>query len=122
MPTNQTLASDNDQLVLHFRESNPQSQAILDEQRPRLVRNARVVLWCLLEGQRLSGWLMMQGIKHAGMEQPKRMTEYRRRIGNIKELDILVEERILPDGCKEWWINPELIETYKEKFNHIPRQ
>ena len=76
----------------------------------------------MLEGQHLTGYKINAGIKHSGMDQPKRMSEYRRRIGNIREFGIQVEEKTLADGCKEWWIDPKLIESYKIKCKDIPKQ
>lgn len=88
----------------HSRENNSHSEEIYIEQMERLNNNSKVILKCLLEGQRLSGIDCNTGIKSKDMDAPIRMSEYRKRFQEIIKAGYPVETEKGVNGCKTWFI------------------
>jgi len=75
-------------------ENNRESEEILLEQEPRLNDNCKKIYHALKAGRKLTGI----DIINMGM------TEYRRRIKDLKEKGIVIKEIKMPKGCKAWYL------------------
>ena len=80
--------------TLH-KENNRESQQILCDQLPRLSNNCKTIYEALKRGERLSGADII--LKYG-------MTEYRRRIKDLKDAGVQIKEEKLSNGCKVWFI------------------
>ena len=81
--------------VVHTKENNAFSESILFDQYERLSKNCRVLYDALKRGERLSGITI---ITRYGM------TEYRRRIKDLRDAGVPIKEHKLENGCKEWYL------------------
>lgn len=81
--------------VVHTRENNRHSEGILFNQYDRLSNNCRKVLNALRSGGKWSGRRMMIELN---------ITEYRRRIADLKDAGLEIQEETLKNGTKQWWI------------------
>lgn len=75
-------------------ENNKESEEILLEQSERLSNNCRKIYRALKSGAMLTGASMMQ----------MGMSEYRRRIKDLKDKGIVIKEKKMPNGCKAWYL------------------
>jgi hypothetical protein len=87
----------------HGFENNRESEEIYVEQMPRLHNNARIILKCLQEGQRLTGTDCQNGIRTKDGETAK-MSEYRKRFSEIIRSGVDVKTERLSNGCKVWFL------------------
>lgn len=81
--------------VVHTKENNAFSEAILFDQYERLSNNCKVIYNALKRGERLSGVVI---VTRYGM------TEYRRRIKDLRDAGVPIKEHKLENGCKEWYL------------------
>ena len=75
-------------------ENNKHSEEILLEQESRLSENCKKIYKALKRGARLTGI----DIINMGM------TEYRRRIKDLREAGVVIQETKLSNGCKQWYL------------------
>ena len=80
--------------VTHTRENNKHSETILFDQYERLNHNCKIVYEVLKRGYKLTG----RDIVNMGM------LEYRKRISDLRDAGIKIQETVLSNGAKEWWI------------------
>jgi hypothetical protein len=80
--------------IVHTRENNAGSEAILLKQYKRLNNNCKLIYDALMRGERLTG----RDIINMGM------LEYRKRIDELKRAGIEIKEQTLKGGAKQWWI------------------
>ena len=92
----QQLSIDWNGISLH-PENNKESEETLLEQEERLSDNCKKIYNALKNGRVLTG---MDIIKMG-------MTEYRRRIKDLKEKGIDIKEKKMPNGCKAWYLETE---------------
>ena len=81
--------------VVHTKENNAFSEAILFDQYERLSNNCKVIYNALKRGERLSGVVI---VTRYGM------TEYRRRIKDLRDAGVPIKEHKLENGCKDWYL------------------
>lgn len=81
--------------IVHDKENNRHSQGILEEQYERLNKNCKVLYNALQSGGKWTGKRIINELD---------MTEYRRRIADLREAGVKIEENVLEKGIKEWWI------------------
>ena len=81
--------------AVHTRENNAFSESVLFDQYERLSNNCRVLYDALKRGERLSGVVI---VTRYGM------TEYRRRIKDLRDAGVPIKEHKLENGCKEWYL------------------
>lgn len=81
--------------VVHGRENNRHSESILVDQYERLNNNCRRLYDALRAGGRWTGRRIVAELD---------MMEYRRRIADLRDAGVVIKERTLPNGSKEWWI------------------
>ena len=81
--------------AVHTKENNAFSESILFDQYERLSKNCRVLYDALKRGERLSGVVI---VTRYGM------TEYRRRIKDLRDAGLLIKEFKLENGSKEWYL------------------
>lgn len=103
-------------LFSHGIESNPISTDIYQGQKERLSINAWIILFCLLEGQRLTPLDFVNGISFIGMLKVKIMCEYRRRLCELRDSGIEIESQICTGGFKQHWIAPKLLIEYQKDY------
>ena len=80
--------------VTHTRENNSHSESILFDQYERLNHNCRIIYDALKRGERLTG----RDIVNMGM------LEYRKRIDDLRKAGVVIQEKTLKGGSKQWWI------------------
>ena len=81
--------------VTHTKENNSHSEQILFDQYERLNHNCKLIYDALKRGERLTG---REIVSRFGM------LEYRRRLKDLKDAGIEIQEKILEGGAKQWWI------------------
>lgn len=81
--------------VVHGNENNRHSESILIEQYERLNNNCKRLYDALRSGGRWTGKRIVTELD---------MMEYRRRIADLRDAGVKIEENILSNGSKEWWI------------------
>jgi hypothetical protein len=84
--------------VVHTKENNSKSEATLHEQYERLNNNCKILYDALKRGEKLTGRIIQRRFD---------MSEYRRRIKDLKDAGIPIQENKLKGGCKEWFIEKE---------------
>ena len=100
----------------HVHENGAANKAIYKANKPRLTRNSRILYNLLIDGHKLTGIDCVMGVKY--YNEVVRMTEYRRRFGEVKEtlqyygFDLTV--RTLEKGCHEWSIDPEKVPAIRK--------
>ena len=82
-----------EEIKAHTRENNAHSEQILFDQYERLNRNCKKLYEALKSGGWWSGKRIIAELD---------MLEYRRRILDLKEAGIVINERSIGKGCKEW--------------------
>lgn len=80
--------------ITHTKENNSHSEGILFDQYERLNKNCKKIYDALKRGERLTG----RDIVNMGM------MEYRKRIDDLRKAGVVIQERVLSKGCKEWWL------------------
>lgn len=81
--------------ISHVRENNSHSEEILFDQYERLNHNCRVIYDALKRGERLTGRDIVTRFN---------MLEYRKRISDLRDAGIEIQEKKLEGGAKQWWI------------------
>lgn len=81
--------------VVHTRENNRQSEVTLNEEYARLNNNCKIIYDALKRGERLTGRIIQRRFD---------MSEYRRRIKDLKDAGIPIQEKKLKGGSKEWFL------------------
>ncbi len=105
----------------HKRENSKANEELYQAHKLRLIRNARIILWCLIEGQYLTGLKIGSGIMNSGMNAPKRIIEYRKRFAEIIHAGINVTVTVMEGGYNQWHIEEHLREIYKEQYKDVPK-
>lgn len=87
--------------VIHSRESNPESQKILEANRKRLSKNCKSIFDKLMDGRRLTSF-------NCGL------VDFRRRICDLKENGVMLSSIGSEDEtrCKIWYMTED-----QKKFN-----
>lgn len=80
--------------VTHTRENNSHSEQILFDQYERLNGNNKLI-YDALKRERLTGKDMMRKFD---------LCEYRRRIKDLRDAGVVIKEKTLKGGAKQWWI------------------
>lgn len=96
----------------HGRENNSHSEQIFVDQEKRLSRNTRIILECLLDGQRISGRDCINGITTSKGETAS-MNEYRKRMDELKRSGVNLSYESDKSGNKTWFLEPSEIERLK---------
>jgi hypothetical protein len=81
--------------VTHQRENNSHSEQILFDQYERLNHNCKIIYDALKRGERLTG---RDIVSRFGM------LEYRRRLKDLKEAGLEIQETTLKGGAKQWYL------------------
>lgn len=81
--------------IVHGKENNSHSQQILEDQYERLNNNCRKLYDALKSGGKWTGKRIIKTLD---------MLEYRRRIKDLKDAGIKINEEIIEGGSKQWWI------------------
>lgn len=81
--------------IVHTKENNPHSEGILFDQYERLSKNCKTLYDALKRGEKLTGWIIMTRYG---------MAEYRRRIKDLRDAGLVIQEKKLSNGCKEWFL------------------
>lgn len=76
-------------------QNSKSNEEILLISAPRLSHNCQVLYEAFLRGEKLTGKDIV--IKYG-------MTEYRARIRDLREAGLKLQETILDNGCKEWFL------------------
>lgn len=76
-------------------QNNRESESILLLCEKRLSKNCKTLYEALLRGEKLTGIDIIVKYK---------ITEYRRRIKDLKDAGIEIKDCIGSNGCKTWWI------------------
>jgi len=81
--------------VVHQKENNAHSEQILFDQYERLNHNCKIIYDALKRGERLTG---RDIVSRFGM------LEYRRRLKDLKEAGVVIQETTLKGGTKQWYL------------------
>jgi hypothetical protein len=81
--------------VTHVRENNSHSEQILFDQYERLNHNCKIIYDALKRGERLTG---RDIVSRFGM------LEYRRRIADLRDAGLEIQETTLKGGAKQWYL------------------
>jgi hypothetical protein len=81
--------------VVHQKENNSHSEQILFDQYERLNHNCKIIYDALKRGERLTG---RDIVSRFGM------LEYRRRIADLRDAGIEIQETTLKGGAKQWYL------------------
>lgn len=100
--TQATIDWDN---IVHLKENKRSNEVILNGCRVRLANNCRLIYNDLMRGDVLSGRLI---VARTGM------LEYRKRINELKDAGLPIQERTTASGAKEWWLTKEYRENKRE--------
>lgn len=100
--------------IEHAHENSHANEEIYKAQKDRLTINSWVLLFCMLDGQKVSS--IMHSYRFEGMNAPKLMSETRKRIDEIKEFGIELMHDTLPSGTREFRIAQFLIPDLKAKY------
>lgn len=82
-------------VIVHTKENNSHSEQILFDEYERLNNNCKIIYEALKRGEKLTGRVIQRRFD---------MSEYRRRIKDLKDAGIPIKEKILKGGCKEWFL------------------
>lgn len=91
--------------IVHRRENNPDSEAILNAGRKKFNRHCEAVFSCLMEGKTLTTTSALLGIrwKHHTIC----IGDLRRRIKDLKENGVRISDRLTEERFKEWYMTDE---------------
>lgn len=82
--------------ILHTRENLASNEVILNGQIKRLSNNCYKIYQALMRGERLTG---------ATIVSKYNILEYRRRLKELKDFGVDINEVVLFNGAKQWWID-----------------
>jgi hypothetical protein len=97
----------------HGAENSKHCEEIYEAQAIRLSRNTRIMLQCLIDGQKLNGVMCMQGIMSSDGESAV-MIEFRKRKQEIIKAGVGLIEQTASNGCKTWQLDLNYIDKAKE--------
>jgi hypothetical protein len=81
--------------ITHQKENNSFSEQILFDQYERLNHNCKIIYDALKRGEKLTG---RDIVSRFGM------LEYRRRIADLRDAGLEIQETTLKGGAKQWYL------------------
>jgi hypothetical protein len=81
--------------ITHVKENNSFSEQILFDQYERLNHNCKIIYDALKRGERLTGRDIVS--KYG-------MMEYRRRLKDLRDAGLNIQETTLKGGAKQWYL------------------